>query len=483
LSPSSGVPHFPVLRAGKEYESLDRVELKSHRDGTVVASVSQANAGIIKRDMRKLDANAAKLRAMPMAERIERCQEAARIFLEDELPIGEGSTQTADEFVDQLSSTSGLPHNMVRANMRKNAFVLSEVPTVLRGLMRGMDPSVLDEGFGHHDGVPVWYTPSARALGAVLPSNSPGVHSLWIPSIVLGVPLVLKPGREEPWTPMRVARAMMKAGFPPEAFSLYPTDHEGAGTLLEHCDRSLLFGDARVAAKYAGDPRIEIHGPGRSKVLIGDDVADDWESFLDVYVDSVAKNGGRSCINASAIYTPRHGDRLAEALAARLAEIEPRPYDDPGAGLAAFANPAFADMMSAAVDAGIEKGGARDVTMEARGGSERRAELGCSVFLRPTVVRCDSMEHPLANTEYMFPFTSVVEVPQEKMLEVMGPSLVVTAITKDGAFLHDLTTSPLISRLNVGPVPTSTVEWDQPHEGNLFEFLYERRALQRAAGW
>ena len=69
------------------------------------------------------------------------------------------------------------------------------------------------------------------------------------------------------------------------------------------------------------------------------------------------------------------------------------------------------------------------------------------------------------------------------MLEVMGPSLVVSALTRDAGFLEALTTSPLISRLNVGPVPTSKVEWDQPHEGNLFEFLHERRALQRAAGW
>ncbi len=484
MSPSpDGIPHFPVLRAGKEYESLDRVELKSHRDGSTVASVSQANAGIIKRDMRKLDANAARLRAMPIAERIERCRAAARIFLEDELPIGEGSTQTADEYVTQLSSTSGLPYVMVRANMEKCAYVLAEMPTILRGLMRGMDPTVLDSGFGEHDGVPVWYTPSARALAAVLPSNSPGVHSLWIPALALGVPVTLKPGKEEPWTPMRIARALMAAGFPDEAFSLYPTDHDGAATLLESCDRSLLFGDARVAEKYAGDPRIEIHGPGRSKVLIGDDVADDWESFLDVYVDSVAKNGGRSCINASAIYTPRHGDALAEALAARLAEIVPRAYDDPEAGIAAFANPAFADMMSAAVDAGIEKGGARDVTQATRGGSERRAERDGSAYLHPTLVRCDSLDHPLANTEYMFPFVSVVEVPQDRMLDVIGPSLVVTALTKDPAFLHGLTTSPHISRLNVGPVPTSKVEWDQPHEGNLFEFLYERRALQRADGW
>ena len=43
-----------------------------------------------------------------------------------------------------------------------------------------------------------------------------------------------------------------------------------------------------------------------------------------------------------------------------------------------------------------------------------------------------------------------------------------------------LIASPLIERLNLGPLPTSHVQWDQPHEGNLFEFLYRRRAIQRA---
>ena len=35
-----------------------------------------------------------------------------------------------------------------------------------------------------------------------------------------------------------------------------------------------------------------------------------------------------------------------------------------------------------------------------------------------------------------------------------------------------------IDRLNIGPVPTTKVQWNQPHEGNLFEHLYRQRALQ-----
>jgi hypothetical protein len=34
--------------------------------------------------------------------------------------------------------------------------------------------------------------------------------------------------------------------------------------------------------------------------------------------------------------------------------------------------------------------------------------------------------------------------------------------------------------LNLGPISTMQISWDQPHEGNLFEFLYRRRALEIA---
>ena len=39
---------------------------------------------------------------------------------------------------------------------------------------------------------------------------------------------------------------------------------------------------------------------------------------------------------------------------------------------------------------------------------------------------------------------------------------------------------PEIERLNLGPVSTMKISWDQPHEGNMFEFLYRRRALELA---
>ena len=41
-----------------------------------------------------------------------------------------------------------------------------------------------------------------------------------------------------------------------------------------------------------------------------------------------------------------------------------------------------------------------------------------------------------------------------------------------------LMASPNVDRLNIGPIPTFRIGWDQPHEGNLFEHLYRQRAFQ-----
>jgi hypothetical protein len=95
-------------------------------------------------------------------------------------------------------------------------------------------------------------------------------------------------------------------------------------------------------------------------------------------------------------------------------------------------------------------------------------------------VLCESKEHALANREFLFPFASVVPVKEDEIPEALGASLVVTAITRDEKLIRKLLSSPLVDRLNIGAVKTNQLSWDQPHEGNLFEHLYARRAFQRA---
>jgi acyl-CoA reductase-like NAD-dependent aldehyde dehydrogenase len=250
---------------------------------------------------------------------------------------------------------------------------------------------------------------------------------------------------------------------------------------MEMCQRALIFGDESTVQRYASNPGVQVHGPGRSKILLGKDQAERWHEYVDLIVDSMVDNGGRSCINVSAILTPAHADELADAVAKKLAAIRPKSATDETARLSGFANPKMGEFINAAIDDGLTTPGAEDVTARYRS-EPRKQELDGSTYLLPTLVRCRGFDHPLANREFLFPYASVVEMSPEQMLEKMGPSLVVTAITEDAGFVDRLVASPHVERLNIGPLPTTRVQWDQPHEGNLFEFLYRRRAIQRVGG-
>jgi len=478
--------HLPILRHGEPYKSLDLVRAPHHRTGEPFVEISQANPGLIRRDLRperQLLARQA-LARVPFERLIELCGDAAERFLTERLPIGD-AVQSPDDYVVQLSATTGMPHALVRRNMQRVAGVMREMRTVLRGLTRGLDLSVLDRGYGEHAGHAVSFYPRTDTLGVVLPSNSPGVHSLWIPAIALKIPLALKPGSAEPWTPYRIAQAFMSAGCPPQAFNYFPADHAGAGEILRRTGRSMFFGDVAAVGGWEGDPRVELHGPGYSKLLIGDDMlaSGEWTQHVDLIAASIADNGGRSCVNASGVWVPAsHAAEVAGAVAARLAAIVPRAADDPRATLAPFADPRIAERISGQIDAGLQIPGAREVTLEHRA-SQRLASFDGCTYLQPTLVLCDSPEHPLANREFLFPFAAVVALTPEqvrRMPEAMGKTLVVTALTRDRALIDRLLASPLVDRLNVGPIQTNTISWDQPHEGNLFEHLYARRSFQQS---
>src|SRR5262249_50190066 len=228
---------------------------------------------------------------------------------------------------------------------------------ILNGLTRGLDAAILDRGFGEQFGTGISFYPTTQALGVVMPSNSPAVKSLWLPAIPLKVPVIIKPGREEPWTPYRLIQAFVAAGCPAEAFGFYPTDHEGAGEILKSCGRALLFGDKATTTQYADNPAIEIHGPGYSKILIGEDEVDRWPEFIDLLVSSISDNGGRSCINATAIVVPRKAPEIAEALAQRLGSVAPSKPEDDLARLSGFANPKMADSIDAAIEEGLKTPG------------------------------------------------------------------------------------------------------------------------------
>ena len=432
---------------------------------------------MIKYDLHKMGEAREALKRFSGNELVDITKKAGELFLHGDLPIGtEGDLQSPDDYVMSLAATSGLPHSLIRFNMTRLGGLFGQIDDIFMGLSRGLSWDVLDKGYGEQGGAPVSFSATTNELAVILPSNSPAVNALWIPAIAMKMPVLLKPGREEPWTPWRIIQAFIEAGAPAEAFSLYPTQHDGSGAIIRRAGRVMLFGDDSTVKQYENDERVEVHGTGYSKFVIGEDAIENWEQYVDSMVESVSANSGRSCICTSTIVVPKYGDEIAHAISKRLAEIKPLAQDNPEAKLSGFANPKFAEWINEAVEDGLVSSGATDITAEYRDG-ERFVERDGMNYLQPTIVRVDSFDEDLALREFLFPFASVVECPQSEVLEKTGYSLVMTAVTKDVNWINQLFDHPEIERLNIGNVPTNRISWNQPHEGNLFDFLYTRRSF------
>ena len=102
--------NIPVMRWGKPYESLEIDEVLHFATGEPIAKVSQANDGIIRRDMRSAGRAREILREFKIAELIEMLGKAGEIYEHGTVKIGDGDQSPAD-FVYQQSASTGLPEH------------------------------------------------------------------------------------------------------------------------------------------------------------------------------------------------------------------------------------------------------------------------------------------------------------------------------------------------------------------------------------
>ncbi|KAF0170672.1 MAG: aldehyde dehydrogenase [Limisphaerales bacterium] len=466
---------IPVLRWGQPYESLDHDKVIHFVTGETLAQVSQANPGLLAKDIRKAARAREVLREIPIRQLVEMMKKAADLYRDATLPMGDG-TQSPDDFARQQSASTGLPEHMCKFNMSKNHFVLSNMDKILDCLTRGLPLDILTRGYGEEGrGVVVSYQAQSPVLGLVLPSNSPGVHTLWLPVIPMQVGLILKPGPQEPWTPYRMAAAFFAAGVPKECLSIYPGGADMGAEVVARVPRVKIFGSTETVKRYHGNPCVQVHGPGFSKIILGDDCVDDWPKYIDLMADSVYLNSGRGCINCSGVWASRHTKEIAAALAEKIGPIPVLPPEDPKAALAPFTVPGQAQAVHATILDKMKEDGVTDMTAKF---GPRLVEKERCAYLRPWVIHCDSPERKIANTEYMFPYVTVVQCPQADMLAKIGQTLVCSAITNDKAWSQQLIEATHIDRLNIGPIPTIKLDWLQPHEGNIVDFLFRARAFQ-----
>jgi hypothetical protein len=103
-----------------------------------------------------------------------------------------------------------------------------------------------------------------------------------------------------------------------------------------------------------------------------------------------------------------------DASASPRSRDEPKLPEDPTASLAAFTVPGAAQAIWRQIAAESNEPGVTELTSKF---GQRLVERPRCAYLRPTIVHCDSPDRAMANREYMYPFASVVECPQEEMID------------------------------------------------------------------
>ncbi|MDO8530256.1 MAG: aldehyde dehydrogenase family protein [bacterium] len=465
--------HIPALCFGPEYHSLTRHPVVDLGSGEELASLGLVLENRIAADCLQkglLKAAFATLQSIPVRERIAMCVEAAAIF-ESGILDGGGELQTPGDYIKLLARTSGLSYVLARANTTRICAALRSTEAIMNGLSRGLPLDIYDTGLGQQGGATVRLNPRIEALGCCMPNNSPGVQVIWLVALAFGIPVLIRPGSSEPFTPYRLIQAFVKAGFPKEVFGYYPCDHDAANRIPELTRGAIVFGSNDTVKRWANHPLVQVHGSGFSKLIVGEDRIDDWESLIPEIAYNVWANSGRSCFAVSRIMVPRYGKVIAEAIAKEFGKIVPRPLDHPKALLSAMAMPSAAELVNSTIEAGLKQGGAFDVSASYREGN-RLVKFEGRTYLQPTVIHCDSNTHPLANEEFLFPFTAVIEASNDQAFAQMGSTLALAVYTND----DKLKARARRSKVSLVSINTATSRLDrmQPHEENLFELLYHR---------
>jgi acyl-CoA reductase-like NAD-dependent aldehyde dehydrogenase len=447
-----------ALAASGPYRTSNTVVLHDVR-GQPVAEMSVVPRLLVQRSMDTMRA----ARPMSADNRVAALARAGHAFTH-----GTIAGLTADEFQHMVSRVSGLPIATVRAAAGAVAGAAADSYRCAQRARPGGAVAAWADTLTR-GGSAAW-TRRGEVVAVHAAGNHPGIHALWLEALALGYRVAVRPSAHEPFTPHRLVSALRQAGFADDQVMLLPTDHSVATDLIRAADLSVVYGGDAVTAKYAMNRNILPQGPGRSKMLIS---GDNPLAHLETIVESVARDGGVACTNATAVLVESDAAGVAAAIAGRLSVLPSLPPED---------EKALLPVHSVTSARSIE----RYLLREARGsvahlGADGIAdELGDnSAVLRPAVFQVDRPDAPQASIELPFPCVWVAPWSRADGVRSLRNTLVLTAISSDHELINDLVSEPTIGNVYLGDHPTTWYEPGLPHDGYLGEFLMRTKTVIR----
>ncbi|MEU8772369.1 aldehyde dehydrogenase family protein [Streptomyces sp. NPDC048606] len=444
---------IPVIRDGRERASRD-TRILHGVDGAPLATVHEAPALVT-----RLTVKAAR-QAPPTTreERLAVLAKAGALFAGATL----GGT-TPEEYCRVQALASGVPVTVARRTLARVADTCAR----LGGILDAQAPTGTGRG--------ARWVRRGSVFGVVAPSNHPATHGAWLQALALGYKVVVRPGARDPFTPLRLVRALLEAGLEPGWISLLPGSHAAADALVDTADLSLVYGGEDTVARLRGNDRVLVRGPGRSKVLV--DGPFDGVT-LDHLVAEIAGDGGVRCTNTTAVLTSGDHRALAAALAERLAALPAHPVTDERAVLPVRPR-AEAEGLRAALDRAAR--GAPDLMAGHHEDGPLPLVADDAVALRPAVMCVDDADHPGLATELPFPCVWVAPWERARGVAPLDDSLALTLLTEDASLVAEALDSPGVRTVLHGRVPDWWKDPYLPHDGYLGQFLNEARGYAAPA--
>ncbi len=201
-------------------------------------------------------------------------------------------------------------------------------------------------------------------VAGITPFNFPVMVPLWMcaNAIACGNAFVLKPSEKDPSASLLLARWWQEAGLPDGVFTVLQGDKDAVDGLLTHPDvAALSFVGSTPIARYvyetgtAHGKRVQALGGAKNHMVVLPDA--DVDLAADAAVSAAYGAAGERCMAVSvAVAVGDVGDRLVDAIAARLPKLTIGDGAAPDTDMGPLITAEHRDKVAAYIGAGAEAG-------------------------------------------------------------------------------------------------------------------------------
>jgi malonate-semialdehyde dehydrogenase (acetylating)/methylmalonate-semialdehyde dehydrogenase len=228
-------------------------------------------------------------------------------------------------------------------------------------------PAMLKGGYseGVSTGVDVYSIRQPLGVVAgITPFNFPAMVPMWMfaNAIACGNTFVLKPSEKDPSVALLLADLLKQAGLPDGVFTVLNGDKVAVDRLLDHPDiEAVSFVGSTPIAQYiyatgtANGKRVQALGGAKNHMIVLPDA--DIDMAADAAVSAAYGSAGERCMAISVVVAVGGvGDRLIEAVTARMPKLRVGPGTDPTAEMGPLITGEHRDKVASYLEAAPAEG-------------------------------------------------------------------------------------------------------------------------------